>query len=138
MAADFKVVGAEKLRTVFAKKGSSTVIEAGDLVALSSGLIVKAGAASAAIAFAPNGAADGETVCEVTVGNDFLLMGMKDSDAVFAQSQCGALCDVAGTTNLIIDNDTQATNVLRLSIDDTHGTVGSKVGLVAKIALPLF
>lgn len=138
MAADFKVVNGEKLRTVKALKASATVIEAGDLVTLSSGLIVKAGAASAAIAFAPNGAGDGETLIDVTVGNDFTLMGLKDSDAVFAQTQVGATCDVAGTTNLIIDNDTQSTNVLRLTIDNAYGVVGSKVGLVVKIEKPLF
>ena len=138
MAADFKVVNGEKLRTVKALKASATVIEAGDLVALSSGLIVKAGAASTAIAFAPNGAGDGEKLIDVTVGNDFTLMGLKDSDAVFAQTQVGATCDVAGTTNLIIDNDTQSTNVLRLTIDNAYGVVGSKVGLVVKIEKPLF
>jgi hypothetical protein len=138
MAADFKIKDGEKVRTVIATKGSSTVIEAGDIVALASGLIVKAGAADTAIAFCPNGAVNGSTDAEVTVGNDFTLVGMKDSDAVFAQTQSGALCDLKGTTDLIVDNDTASTNVFKIGISKSSATVGSKVGIEVRINKPLF
>lgn len=138
MAKDFIVKGGEKLRTVLAPKASATVIEAGDIVAISSGLIVKAGAASAAIAYAPNGAAAGELVCEVTVGNDFTLIGNKNADAVFAAAQRGTLCDLKGTTDLIIDNDTSSTNVFRIGISQDSGVVDSAAGIEVKIEKPIF
>lgn len=138
MSRDFKIAGGlDGVPTVFAAKASATVIEAGDLVGLTDGLVVKAGASTAAIAYAPHGAGAGELKCEITRGNDFELVGMKDADAAFAVAQRGDACDLKGTTDLIIDNDTSSTNVLQICGDKDNGVVGSKAGIRVKIAKPV-
>lgn len=133
---DFKLKTGEQLRTVIAKKESATVIEAGDMVALASGYIVKAGASSAAIAWCPNGAAAGVTDVEVTLGNEFTLTGT--ADANFAITDKGLLQDLKGTTNMIIDLGTSSTNVIQIAIGETAGTVGSTANVEFKINKPLF
>jgi len=138
MAKDFKVKDGEVIRTVRCKKASATVIEAGDIVTLSSGLIIKAVAGSTAIAYAPNAAGDGDTEVDVTIGNDFTLVGLKDADAVFAATQRGTLCDLKGTTDLIIDNDTSSTDVFKIGISQDAGVVDSKANIEVRINAPLF
>lgn len=135
---DFKLRDGEKVRTRIMKKASDTVIEAGDIVALTNGLIVKAVAASAAIAFCPAGAPAGETEIEVTTGNDFTLIGLNAADAVFAVAQGGDLCDLKGTTTQIIDNDTSSTNVFVISPAKDAGVVGSALNIEVRINKPLF
>jgi hypothetical protein len=135
---DFKLKDGEVVRTVKALKGSSTVIEAGDLVTLSSGLIIKAVAASTALAYAPNGAANGETEIDVTIGNDFTLIGQQNADAVFAVTMKGTLCDLKGTTDLIVDSDTSSTNVFQIGISKDAGVVGSAANIEVRIVKPLF
>lgn len=137
MAKDFKIVGGlHGVPTVLATIASATVIEAGDMVALTNGLIVKAAANSAAIAYAPNGSANGETKIEVTVGNDFLLEGT--ADANFAVANKGTEVDLVGTTTLLIDLGESATDVLKVDISENAGTVGAKTGVRVKINKPLF
>jgi hypothetical protein len=134
---DFRLKDGEKIRTVKALKASATVIEAGDLVELSSGLIIKATATAAAVAWAPNGAGDGETEIEVTVGNDFSLLGT--GDGVFAVAYKGTEVDLAGTTNLVIDVTGGTTyKVLRFGIDKDTGVVGSTDNITVRINKPLF
>jgi hypothetical protein len=133
---DFKLRNGEQVRTVLATKDSATVIEAGDLVALSSGVLIKAVAGSAAIAYAPKGAAAGVTECEVTVWNDFELVGTNEN--VFAVTMKGAEVDIIGTTTLLINDDASSTDVLKIAIDKNAGTVGSTAGVVVKINKPLF
>jgi len=133
---DFKLKTGEQLRTVIAKKESATVIEAGDMVTLASGYIVKAGAASTAIAWCPNGAAAGVTDVEVTLGNEFTLVGT--ADANFAITDKGLLQDLKGTTDMLIDLGTSSTNVIQIAIGETAGTVGSTDNVEFKIAKPLF
>ena len=135
---DFKLKDGEVVRTVKALKASATVIEAGDLVAMTSGVIVKAGAASAAIAYAPNGAAAGELELDVTIGNDFTLIGQQNADAVFAVTMKGTLCDAKGTTDMIIDSDTSSTNVFQIGIGKNAGVVGSAANIEVRIVKPLF
>lgn len=134
---DFKLKDGEVVRTVLAVKASATVIEAGDLVALSSGLIVKAGAADTAVAYAPNGAGDGETLIDVTVGNDFTLIGT--GDAAFAATDRGSLADIAisGSAQQI-DVSASSTNVLKVGISQDSGTVGSAANIEVRIDKPLF
>lgn len=132
---DFRFKSGE-LRTVICKKASSTVIEAGDLVALSSGLIIKAVAGSAAIAYAPNGAGNGETEIEVSVGNDFTLVGT--ADANFAVTDKGAEVDIKGTTDLLIDLGESKTDVLKVGIDQDSGVAGSAANVEVRINKPLF
>ncbi len=137
MAKDFTIVGGlHGVPTVLATIASATVIEAGDLVTLDSGLIIKAVAASTAIAYAPLGSANGETKIEVTVGNDFLLEGT--ADANFAVTNKGAEVDLVGTTNLLIDLGESSTDVLKVDISENAGTAGSALNVRAKINKPLF
>lgn len=135
---DFKVVGGMNgVPTVLAPKASATVIEAGDLVAVDSGLIIKATAASAAIAYAPNGAGNGETQIEVTVGNDFVLEGT--SDANFAAANRGAEVDMVVTSTVqLIDLGESTTDVFKVDISNNAGTVGSKNNVRVKINKPAF
>lgn len=125
----------EALRTVRCKIASATVIAAGDLVALTSGLITKAAAASPAIAWCPAGSADGETICEVTVGNDFVLYGT--GDVVFADTYKGGEYDINDTTQTV-DFGASTTDVLKVAIDEKAGTVGSTADIAVKINKPLF
>lgn len=134
---DFKIVGGlHGVPTVLATIASETVIEAGDLVDLTSGLVTKATASSTALAYAPNGSAAGETKIEVTVGNDFLLEGT--ANANFAVAKKGAEVDLVGTTTLLIDLGNSTTDVFKVDISENAGTVGAKTGVRVKINKPLF
>jgi len=131
-------VNAEQLRTVKATKESATVIEAGDLVDEDgSGYIAKADASSAKIAYCPEGAAAGTTEVEITVGNDFELLGT--GDAVFAIAQKGTEVDVVMDGNdQQIDVGTSSTKVLTISPADDAGTVGSASNIRVKINKPIY
>ena len=134
---DFKLRNGEQVRTVLATKASATVIEAGDLVALSSGLIIKAVDGSTAIAWAPKGAGVGETEVEVTVGNDFELIGTNEN--VFAVTMKGSEVDlVVSTGTQLINDDASSTDVFKVAIDKNAGTVGSTADVVVRINKPLF
>ena len=136
MAKDFIIKGGSDVKTQLANKESSTVIEAGDLVTMTSGYIVKAGATSAKLAYAPNGAAAGELQVEVTIGNDFTLIGT--ADANFAITDKGAEVDVVGTTDLLIDLGESSIDAFIVGIGTTAGTVGSTANVEVKINKPLF
>lgn len=133
---DFKLKTAYGFKTKKCVKESATVIEAGDMVTMTSGYIVKAGATSAKIAWAPNGAPAGTTEIEVTEGNDFTLTGT--ADANFAITDKGLECDLIGTTDLLIDLGETSIDVLQVGIGDTAGTVGSTANVEVKINKPLF
>ena len=133
---DFKVKGDETLRSVFATIATATVIEAGDLVAIDTGLIIKAVAGSTAVAYAVEASASGDTQIEVSVGNDFTLLGT--GDAVFAVSQKGTEVDLVGTTTLLIDVGTSSTDVLKIAIGTDAGTVDSTDEIEVRINKPLF
>ena len=133
MAKDFKLVGTDDIETKLCTIATGTVIEAGDLLAMSSGLIVKAGDASAKIAWAPEANASGEVKIAVTVGNDFLLSGTSTDN--FAVIDKGTVCDVSSGE---IDINTTSTDVLKVDISTTAGTVDSKENVRVKINKPLF
>ena len=134
---DFRLKNGEQVRTVKALKASATVIEAGDLVELSAGLVIKATASAAAIAWAPNGAGNGETEIDVTVGDDFTLLGT--GDGVFAVAYKGTEVDLAGTTNLVIDVTGGTTyKVLKFGIAKDAGVVGATTDITVRINKPLF
>jgi len=136
MAKDFRIKGGSDVKTQLANKESSTVIEAGDLVTMTSGYIVKAGATSAKLAYAPNGAAAGELDVEVTIGNDFTLVGT--ADANFAITDKGAEVDLVGTTDLLIDLGESSIDALIVGVGTTAGTVGSTLDVEVKINKPIF
>jgi len=131
---NFEIKNGEKVRTVLAVKGSSTVIPAGSLVAIDDGLIIPAVATSAAVAYAPNGAGNGETTVEITIGNDFTLVGTADEN--FTVAKKGSTCDI--TDAQLIDIGATSKNVLLVSPSVTAGTVGSKNNVEVKINKPLF
>lgn len=132
----FKVVGAEKLRTVIATKGSSTAFAAGMTVAVSSGLIVKGAAASTKLAYAPFALVNGETQAIITEGNDFILEGT--GDAVYAQDYAGKDVDQVDDTNQYIDVGTASTLVFTIDASENAGTVGSASGIRVRINKPIF
>lgn len=135
---DFELKDGEQVRTKRALIASATVIEPGDLVTLDANkLIIKAVDASTALAWCPNGSANGETVCEVTVGNDFTLKGK--GDAVFAVTQKGTEVDVVVTGGVqLIDVGASVTDVLKVAIGEDAGVVGSADDIEVKINKPLF
>lgn len=137
MAKDFKLRnGLHGIPTVKALKESATVIEAGDLVEMASGYIVKAGATAAAIAYAPHGAGAGELEIDVTVG-EVELLGTGDGN--FAIAYKGTEVDLSGTTNQTIDVTGGTTyKVLKFAIDKNAGVVGSTANIAVKIVKPLF
>ncbi|MFC1886933.1 hypothetical protein ACFLZM_07745 [Thermodesulfobacteriota bacterium] len=123
------------MRTVRCVIASATVIAAGDFVDITTGLITKAAAASTVLAWCPNGSADGEEVCEVTVGNDFTLIGT--GDAVFAVAYKGGEYDINDTTQTI-NYGASTTDVLKVDISENAGTVGVAAGVRVRINKPLF
>ena len=135
---DFKVVGGnDGLETTLATIDTATVIEAGDLVGFGSatGICTKAVAADTAVAFAPNGSADGETKIEISKGNDFMLEGT--TDANFAVTDKGISCDLVGTTTLLIDIGISSTDVFQVDASENAGTAASKLNVRVKINKPL-
>ena len=137
MARDFEIKDGEVVRGKKCLIASATVIEAGDLVTLSSGLIIKATAGSTAVALALEASAVGDTEINVSVGNDFTLVGT--ADAVFAVTQKGTEVDivVSGGAQLI-DVGSSSTDVLKVAIGKDAGTVGSTSNVEVKINKPLF
>lgn len=131
---NFEIKNGEKVRTVLAVKGSSTVIPAGSLVEIDGGVIGLADASSTAVAYAPNGAGNGETTVEITIGNDFTLVGTADEN--FTVAKKGSTCDI--TDAQLIDIGATSKNVLLVSPSVTAGVVGSKNNVEVKINKPIF
>lgn len=129
-----------KLKTVYAKgaplktlaKASATVIEAGDMVELASGLAIKATATSAAIAFSPSGAPAGVTTVQVLNDPDAEFLGT--ADANFAVANRGTEVDLVVNTNAQeIDVGASTTDVLKVDVSKDAGTVGAKTNVVVRI-----
>ena len=135
MAAKYQIKDGEQFRTNRCVVDTATVIAPGDLVALSSGVIIKAVAASTAVAFCPAGSATGEVICDVSVGNNFTLTGT--ADANFAVTDKGILCDILDTTQ-VIDIGTSSTDVLKVGMAEESGTVSAKTSIEVRINKPLF
>jgi len=135
----FKLKDGEKVRLTNATIAYDTVIEAGDLVAVDTGLIIKAVAASTAVAWCPDGHASGATTntnCEVTVGNDFTLKGTMDTN--FLATHKGTVCTIDDTTQYIDVSDTGGTDLVVVGISESAGTVGSASNVEVRINKPLF
>lgn len=138
MAANkYRIRGAETYRTTIADIATATAIEAGDFVAISAGLVIKAVTASAAIAWCPKGhAANSGTTVEITVGNDFTLVGTMD--VVFAQAYKGVSYDINNDGTQTIDQGGTTYKVLTVSPAINSGVIGVAAGVEVKIALPIF
>lgn len=132
MAQDFTIL--EEYETVPMTIASATVIEAGDVVGLTSGLVVKGTAAHTELAFAPTASAVGETVIPVTRGR-VLLKGT--SDAAFAVTDKALYCDLVGTTTLLIDIGESTTDVFQVAADTEAGTVDSTSDVKVRINKPI-
>lgn len=129
---DFRVVGSEKLRTTICTIASATVIEAGDVCELSSGLPVKGTASGAKLAYSPFACPSGDTQIELTEGNDFVLEGT--GDAVFAVAQKGSEVDlVVNSGNQQVDVGSSSTDVFLVDISENAGTVGSVSNIRVRI-----
>lgn len=129
---DFEIVSDEILRTVIVTIASATVIEAGDVCELSSGLPVKGTASGAKIAYSPFASAAGDTQIDLSVGNEFVLKGT--GDAVFAVAQKGTEVDlVVNSGAQEIDVGTSSTDVFVVDISENAGTVGSTAAIRVKI-----
>lgn len=135
-AMKFKLANGEKVRTRKCAIATGTAIEAGDLVTLSSGLIIKAAAASTAIGWAPKAhPANSGTSIEVTEGNDFTLIGTMDVN--FAAAYRGVEYDINDTTQTI-DQGGTTLKVLKVSMAADAGVVGVATGVEVRINKPLF
>jgi hypothetical protein len=132
----YKLRDGEKVRLTRAAIETATVIEAGDLVAMSSGYIIKAVAASTAVAWCPDGhVANSGTSVEVTVGNDFTLR--TTSDTAFSITHKGQEYDINDTTQTI-DIAASTLDVLKVGIGEDAGVVGSTSDVTVKINKPIF
>ena len=110
---------------------SATVIEKGDMVGLTDGLVIKGVAATAALAFAMQASAVGDTTIQVCNSPDAIYQGT--GDANFAVAQQGDNVDLAGTTTQLIDNATTSTEVFTVSPRTDAGVVGSKLNIMVTI-----
>lgn len=136
---DFKIVEEPKtgVRTTIVTIASATVIEAGDVCELSSGLPVKGTATGAKLAYSPFACASGDTQIELTVGGDFTLEGT--GDAAFAVTQKGSEVDlVVNSTVQQVDVGASSTDVFIIDISENAGTVGSASGIRFKINKPIY
>ena len=131
--ADFKAIS--EYETIPATIASETVVEAGDLVELDTGIVIKATATAAAVAFAPQGSVDGETEIEISKGYVELV---GTGDAVFANSYKGTEVDLSGSTNLKIDVTGGTTyKVLLIASSTDAGTVDSADDIKVFINKPI-
>lgn len=130
----YTLVDGEQVRTKRVTIASATVIPAGEFAGISTGLAVDANAGTTAIAWCPAGSADGETICELTIGTDFTLKG--EADTNFAVTDKGINCDL--TAAQLIDLGTTSTEVLKVDISENAGTAGSTADVVVRINKPLF
>lgn len=130
---NFKIKDGEKIRTVIADKHVDTVIPAGSLVKIDTGLIVPAVAKDKSVAYSHNGAPAGTTKVEVSLGNDFTLVG--DTSAVFAVTHKGGSYELKA--NQVINFSGTNDVALKVDISEDAGVVGVK-GAAVRIINPLF
>lgn len=129
-----------KLKTVYTKgapkktlvKASETVIEAGDMVALDTGLAIKATAASTKIARTENGAPAWVTTVQVL--NDPKAEFTGTADANFAVANRGAEVDLVVTGWVqLIDLWESTTNVFIVDVSDDAGVAWSTNNVTVRI-----
>ena len=118
----FRCINSSKLRTVPVTIASATVIPAGDFAGMTSGLAVDAVDTTTALAWCPDGSADGETTCYLsTADSDLIFEGT--ADAAFAVTDKDAEVDL--TAAQLIDLGESTYNVLLVDASENAGTVGS-------------
>lgn len=121
MAKKFRIYNTDiSHNTKVLEKDSATVIEAGSLVALSSGLAVSADATSTAVAYCETGAEAGTTQVIVVADDRLILSGT--ADEAFAVTNRGTEVDI--TAAQLIDLGASLTDVLKVLPSIDAGTVG--------------
>jgi len=130
---DFKAIS--EYRTGLLPKATGVTIEAGDLIMLTSGLVVKATALGARVAYCPQGAASAALTCEATIGR-VKLKG--DASDVFAVAQRGLAYDIAvdGDGKQTINQSGTTYKPLMMSPKNA-GVVGSASDVNVEIVRPL-
>lgn len=124
------------VRSMICTIATGTVIEVGDLVGMTAGLIVKAGATTTKIARALQASASGDTKIEVTLGRARIVM---DGDAVFAVTYKGTEVDIAmdGTKQEVDVTGGTTYKVLMIDPSQDAGVVGSADDIKCIINRPL-
>jgi len=115
---------------------SATVIEAGDMVTLTSGLVTKGVAASTQLGYALTGSASGDTD-DLLVLTDERAVFKGTGDANFAKTMRATEVDLVGTTTQLIDVGASATDVFKIEAGSNAGTVGSTADILVSINKPL-
>ena len=128
----------EKIRTRKAESASATVIPAGSFVEIDAGgLIIKATATAAKLAYCPNGKLTGVTTVDITVGNDFTVLVA--GNVVFAKAQRGLDYDLIVPGGVQKVNQSASTlKVLTIAPTLDAGVVGSANNIEVRIAKPIF
>ena len=122
-----------EVRSMICTIATATVIEVGDLVALSSGLIIKATATSAKIARALEASASGDVTIEVTRGRVEIEIDCEDA---FAVAHKGGEYDItAGTQTL--NQSGNSYKVLMVDPSQDAGTVDGTTNIKCIINKPL-
>ena len=125
-----------KVRSMICTIASATVIEVGDLVTMTNGLIVKATATSTKVARALQASAAGDVKIEVTKGHvEFDI----DSSDAFAVTQKGGEYDIAvdGNGKQTVNQSGTTYKVLMISNSQDAGTVGATTNIRCMINKPL-
>jgi hypothetical protein len=139
MAKDFRLVTQrDTLSTVSITKDSTTVLRPGTFITLDgSALAIEAVAGSTALAYTIAGAAAGETTVDVVIDHDIVFEGT--ADAVFADTMKGTEVDLVVNSSVQnIDVGASTTDVFKVDISTSAGTVGSAANVRVKINKPLF
>ena len=130
-----KLKDGEQIRMQAVTVATGTVIPAGAFAGMTAGLAVDAVETTAAIAWCPEGSADGETTCYLTVGNDFTLTG--PGDAAFAVAYKGTEVDITATQDIDVTGGTTY-KVVKIGIAQDAGVVDSLADIEVRINKPLF
>lgn len=133
MAADFRLIYApDDAIVVPCTKDTAVVIEPGDMVTLSSGLIIKATEASTALGFCPVGGGTGITSVGVISDDRCIFEGT--ADAAFAVTDKGAKVDmVIDTGAQKIDLGESTTDVFKVDFSENAGTATSTANVRVRI-----
>lgn len=105
---------------------SATVLEHGDLVALTSGEATKAAVGSTAVAFLVNGSANGDTDKLTAYGEGTIIEGTANRNFAAADRGQPASVILSGSDIQInLDNVGGSAGVFEVLPDESAGTVGS-------------
>lgn len=116
---------------------TDTVIEAGDLVAIDTGLIIKATSTSGKVSRAQEAhAAGGPLLIEISIGKIEITM---DSSDVFAVTQREIAYDIAidGNGKATVNQSGNTYKNIRIAIDNKVGKVGKTTDIKCVIDKPI-